>query len=121
MTDAEVYGAHIRTLVLTLLYRQMPALVEQGHVYIAQPPLYKVKVGRDERYLKDDQEEADFMLQLALKEASLIPSDGAAPISEGALAELARTYIMADSVINRSEEHTSELPSLMRHPYAVFC
>src|SRR3546814_15632831 len=55
----------------------------------------------DLRYLKDDQEEADFMLQLALKEASLIPSDGAAPISEGALAELARQYIMADSVINR--------------------
>src|SRR3546814_11898630 len=101
MTDAEVYGAHIRTLVLTLLYRQMPALVEQGHVYIAQPPLYKVKVGRDERYLKDDQEEADFMLQLALKAASLIPSDGAAPISEGALAELDRQYIMADSVLNR--------------------
>ncbi|HEY9573615.1 MAG TPA: DNA topoisomerase (ATP-hydrolyzing) subunit B [Pusillimonas sp.] len=101
MTDADVDGAHIRTLLLTLLYRQMPALVEQGHVYIAQPPLYKVKVGRDERYLKDDQEEADFMLQLALKEASLIPSDGAAPISEGALAELARQYIMADSVINR--------------------
>ncbi|TCT02339.1 DNA gyrase subunit B [Paralcaligenes ureilyticus] len=101
MTDADVDGAHIRTLLLTLLYRQMPELVQRGYVYIAQPPLYKVKVGREERYLKDDQEEAQFMLQLALKDASLMREEGAAPISGDALGELARQYILADSVINR--------------------
>ncbi|HLU20556.1 MAG TPA: DNA gyrase subunit B, partial [Pusillimonas sp.] len=101
MTDADVDGAHIRTLLLTLLYRQMPQLVERGHVYIAQPPLYKVKVGRDERYLKDDQEEAQYMLQLALKDASLLPSANAAPITGDTLAELARNYVLADGVIGR--------------------
>ncbi|AEC21484.1 DNA gyrase subunit B [Pusillimonas sp. T7-7] len=101
MTDADVDGAHIRTLLLTLLYRQMPELVERGHIYIAQPPLYKVKVGREERYLKDDAEEAQFMLQVALKDAALFVKEGADPISGDALAELARQYILADSVINR--------------------
>ncbi|WP_459616324.1 DNA topoisomerase (ATP-hydrolyzing) subunit B [Bordetella sp. 2513F-2] len=101
MTDADVDGAHIRTLLLTLLYRQMPELVARGHVYIAQPPLYKVKVGREERYLKDDIEEAQFMLQLALKDAELIPSEGAAPIKGETLAELARQYVLADTVISR--------------------
>jgi len=101
MTDADVDGAHIRTLLLTLLYRQMPELIERGYVYIAQPPLYKVKVGREERYLKDDQEEAQFMLQLALKDAQLIPSQGATPITGEALAELARQYVLADAVISR--------------------
>ena len=101
MTDADVDGAHIRTLLLTLLYRQMPELLERGYVYIAQPPLYKVKVGREERYLKDDQEEAQFMLQLALKDAQLMPSQGAAPIAGEALAELARQYVLADTVIAR--------------------
>ncbi|GAB1576848.1 DNA topoisomerase (ATP-hydrolyzing) subunit B [Bordetella petrii] len=101
MTDADVDGAHIRTLLLTLLYRQMPELIERGYVYIAQPPLYKVKVGREERYLKDDQEEAQFMMQLALKEASLVPAQDAAPITGEALAELARQYVLADAVIAR--------------------
>ncbi|HLR12228.1 MAG TPA: DNA gyrase subunit B, partial [Burkholderiaceae bacterium] len=101
MTDADVDGAHIRTLLLTLLYRQMPQLVERGHIYIAQPPLYKVKVGRDERYLKDEAEEAQFTLHIALRDAELIPHEGAAPIAGEALEELARQYILADSVITR--------------------
>jgi DNA gyrase subunit B len=106
MTDADVDGAHIRTLLLTLLYRQMPELVERGHVYIAQPPLYKVKVGRDERYLKDDGEEATFMLQIALKEASLVPREGADALTGDTLTELARQYVLADSVINRLSRYT---------------
>ena len=105
MTDADVDGAHIRTLLLTLLYRQMPELVTRGHIYIAQPPLYKVKVGREERYLKDAGEEAHFMLQLALKDASLVPKEGASAIVGEALTELARQYIAADSVITRLSRH----------------
>ncbi|KOF52936.1 MULTISPECIES: DNA topoisomerase (ATP-hydrolyzing) subunit B [unclassified Achromobacter] len=99
MTDADVDGAHIRTLLLTLLYRQMPELVQRGYVYIAQPPLYKVKVGREERYLKDDAEEAQFMLQLSLKEAEII--SGGNIIRGEELAELARQYVAADGVIGR--------------------
>ena len=101
MTDADVDGAHIRTLLLTLLYRQMPALVERGHVYIAQPPLYKVKHGRDERYLKDDLEEAGYMMQIALQDAQLVPQENANPIAGEALAELVRQFNTANAIIMR--------------------
>jgi DNA gyrase subunit B len=101
MTDADVDGAHIRTLLLTLLYRQMPQLVERGHIYIAQPPLYKVKHGRDERYLKDDIEEASYMMQIALNDAELVPQENATPIGGEALAELVRQYGTANAVIMR--------------------
>ena len=101
MTDADVDGAHIRTLLLTLFYRQMPQLVERGHIYIAQPPLYKVKAGRDERYLKDDVEEASYMMNVALNSAALIPREGADGISGDALAELVRVYNLSNAIMMR--------------------
>ena len=108
MTDADVDGAHIRTLLLTLLYRQMPQLVEQGHVYIAQPPLYKVKAGKEERYLKDEIEEAQFMLQMALKDAEVVPRVGQSPIRGEALDELARQYSLAEAVVTRLSRFMDE-------------
>src|SRR5437660_7094384 len=101
MTDADVDGAHIRTLILTFFYRQMPELVERGHIYIAQPPLYKVKLGKEERYLKDEHELNGFMLKLALVEAALYPAAEREPITGDALAELAKSYLLAEAVIDR--------------------
>ena len=101
MTDADVDGAHIRTLLLTLFYRQMPELIERGYVYIAQPPLYRVKFGREERYLKDEIEEIAFMKQVALKDAGIIPSEGADPIDGERLREMFDLYYEVDSVTER--------------------
>ncbi|HLL11791.1 MAG TPA: toprim domain-containing protein, partial [Rubrivivax sp.] len=124
MTDADVDGAHIRTLLLTFFYRQMPVLVERGHIYIAQPPLYKVKLGKHEEYLKDGPALDAFLLKVALDGAAILPhgaggtgvgshSDGGQPAAEtkpgdsadklegSALDALARKYLVANGVIDR--------------------
>jgi DNA gyrase subunit B len=101
MTDADVDGAHIRTLLLTFFYRQMHELVERGHIYIAQPPLYKAKHGKQERYLKDDYELNQYLLQLALEKAELIPGTDAPALAGDTLAEVARQFLLARAVIER--------------------
>jgi DNA gyrase subunit B len=102
MTDADVDGSHIRTLLLTFFYRQMPELIERGHIYIAQPPLYKAKLGREEVYLKDEGELKQHLLKVALKGAELVPAAGAAPLSADALASIAREFVLAEAVIERT-------------------
>ena len=101
MTDADVDGSHIRTLLLTFFYRQMPELVERGHIYIAQPPLYKIKQGKDERYLKDDQEMKIYMLKSGLNNAALYPGGNADVIQGGSLEEISKQYFIAEAVIDR--------------------
>ncbi|MGF6350238.1 DNA topoisomerase (ATP-hydrolyzing) subunit B [Variovorax sp. W2I14] len=102
MTDADVDGAHIRTLLLTFFYRQMPELVERGHIYIAQPPLYKVKVGKEEQYLKDGPALDAFLLKVALKDARIETGGASSTTLTGdTLAELARKHQVAESVIAR--------------------
>src|SRR5476649_928203 len=101
MTDADVDGSHIRTLLLTFFYRQMTDLVERGHIYIAQPPLYKIKQGKEETYLKDDHDLKQHLLKVALKNAELVPGVGQPALSTEAFENVARQYLLAEAVIDR--------------------
>jgi DNA gyrase subunit B len=101
MTDADVDGSHIRTLLLTFFYRQMPELIERGHIYIAQPPLYKLKRGKQEHYVKDDAELNSLLLTSAIADALLHPRTGAEPIQGKMLDNLALQYMEGNSIIQR--------------------
>jgi DNA gyrase subunit B len=102
MTDADVDGSHIRTLLLTFFYRQMPQLIERGHIYIAQPPLYKLKKGKSEHYVKDDAELNAILLTQALEDAELYADPSQPPMSGSALDTLARRWMEIAAIIRRS-------------------
>ena len=108
MTDADVDGSHIRTLLLTFFYRQVPELIERGYIYIAQPPLYKVKKGKQERYVKDDEELNSYLLTLALSNAQLFVQQGSPAIKDTALEDLARRFSSVKNLLKRLSRRYDE-------------
>ncbi len=104
MTDADVDGSHIRTLLLTFFYRQMPTLISGGHIYIAQPPLYKLKRGKQERYLKDDSEREAYLIEMALNNVVLRTAPTAVPLTEGELKQVADQYLTMNRERSRLEK-----------------
>ncbi len=101
MTDADVDGSHIRTLLLTFFYRQLPEIVEKGYIYIAQPPLYKIKRGKQEHYVKDDGQLNEYLIQLALEKTQLFIDETTPPIQGQGLEKLALSYAEISGIINR--------------------
>jgi len=101
MTDADVDGSHIRTLLLTFFYRQMPELIEKGYIYIAQPPLYKVGKGKAQRYVKDDLEYEIYLLELALQKAEVRSTETGNAVEGEELASLCREYLAVEKTIER--------------------
>ena len=120
MTDADVDGSHIRTLLLTFFYRQMPELIERGHIYIAQPPLYKVKKGKQERYVKDDAELNVYLLQIALEGAELHVTPEAPAITGVALEQMALHYQQVMGVVKRlSRRYNGTILEQMIHQPSI--